>query len=269
MSLTQTVVVLTVILSSSFALADSSGFPNRKYFPSVPYIEIDELHKIYDDAIIVDVRSSYEYGTLRIKGAVNHNVHNPGFIAAIRQLREENKFKPIIMYCNGRTCKKSYEAVQICLLDNINNLRAFDAGIYDWAEKYPQYAELLGKPLVNAKKLISKERLTKHTVEVAKFKKMIRGKNVMVLDVRDRVQREASSLFPYIDRHAYLENQRVLNRYIQQAKQEGKTLLIYDAVGKQVEWLMYHLEDQGVKNYYFMQGGAEAYYTSLRQELAR
>ncbi|MFX1517887.1 MAG: sulfurtransferase, partial [Promethearchaeota archaeon] len=48
------------------------------------------------------------------------------------------------------------------------------------------------------------------------------------------------------------------------ALKENKTLLIYDAAGKQVRWLQYYLEDKGLKSYYFMAGGINAYYSDLK-----
>ena len=40
----------------------------------------------------------------------------------------------------------------------------------------------------------------------------------------------------------------------------GKRLYaeVVDQVGKQVRWLMYHLEDKGYKDYAFLKGGATA-----------
>ncbi|MEK7816390.1 MAG: hypothetical protein AAB294_06180, partial [Pseudomonadota bacterium] len=46
---------------------------------------------------------------------------------------------------------------------------------------------------------------------------------------------------------------------IERAKKEKKTLLVYDQVGKQVQWFQYYLESRGLKDYYFMKGGAQAY----------
>jgi hypothetical protein len=40
-------------------------------------------------------------------------------------------------------------------------------------------------------------------------------------------------------------------------------LFIYDEVGKQVRWLQYTIEELGLKNYYFMDKGAKAYYSSI------
>jgi len=41
-------------------------------------------------------------------------------------------------------------------------------------------------------------------------------------------------------------------------------LMIYDAAGKQVRWLQYYLEDKGLKSYYFMAGGINAYYNEMK-----
>ena len=53
-------------------------------------------------------------------------------------------------------------------------------------------------------------------------------------------------------------NKRKLNKCIQLAKNENKKLFIYD--GKQVRWLQYYLEQQNAGEYYFMEGGAAAFY---------
>jgi rhodanese-related sulfurtransferase len=50
-----------------------------------------------------------------------------------------------------------------------------------------------------------------------------------------------------------------IDAVINQARREKKVLLVYDAVGRQVEWFQYHLESRGLKDYYFMKGGAQAY----------
>ena len=85
----------------------------------------------------------------------------------------------------------------------------------------------------------------------------------IVLDVRDKFQRAGIGFYPGIEKWASLDDQKKLNRYIQQAKEENKTLFIYDEVGKQVRWLQYALEKAGVKNYFFMEKGARAYYEML------
>ena len=135
----------------------------------------------------------------------------------------------------------------------------------DWARKYPQDSVLLGVSPINPQRLISKSDFDKRLVDPTKFETMLGESNVIVVDVRDRFQREGLSLFPGIDHRAYLDDKQTLDKYINQAKRENKTLLIYDAAGKQVQWLQYYLEDRILPSDGFRKGGANAYYANLRQ----
>jgi len=44
---------------------EKNDFPGRKKYDHVPYISIEQLYNEYDDIVIVDVRSPYEFETLR------------------------------------------------------------------------------------------------------------------------------------------------------------------------------------------------------------
>jgi hypothetical protein len=66
-----------------------------------------------------------------------------------------------------------------------------------------------------------------------------------------------------------MDDKKQLNQYISDALRNNKTLLVYDGVGKQVEWLMYYLEDSGLSRYAFMKGGARAYYANLRKQFLK
>ena len=54
---------------------------------------------------------------------------------------------------------------------------------------------------------------------------------------------------------------------IHKVKNENRPLYIYDAVGKQVRWLQYYLEAEKISNYYFMKGGANAFFDVPIDEL--
>ena len=58
-----------------------------------------------------------------------------------------------------------------------------------------------------------------------------------------------------------------LKKYVEQARQEGKTLLIYDEAGQQVRWLQYYLESEKVAAYYFMAGGAKGYFDLMMGDI--
>jgi hypothetical protein len=83
------------------------------------------------------------------------------------------------------------------------------------------------------------------------------------VDIRDRGQRDFL-LFPMREEHVKVDDKAALNALIEQAKLQRKTLLIYDAVGKQVMWLQYYLVRGGARDYFFMQGGEEGYVASLK-----
>ena len=260
------VAISLVIATASVQAKVSDEFPVRKLYPAVPYIELDTLYKERSSVIIVDVRSSYEYETLRIKGALNISLSSPNYIADMKKLRADNPKTKIVVYCNGKTCKKSYKAVQKCRNNSIPNVVAYDAGIMDWANKYPKESVLLGRSPINPESLIPKSVFKKKLMDPLKFEEMVARNDVIVVDVRDSFQREALSLFPGIDNRAFLDDRKAITAVVSRAKKEKKTLLIYDATGKQVRWLMYLIEDLGMKNYWFMKGGSNAYFAALRKQ---
>jgi len=248
------------------AFAADEDFPGRKKYPDVPYIELADLFskQTSGEVIIVDTRSNYEFETLRIKGAVNIPVANETFVEDIRKLRN-NSDKTIVFYCNGHRCMKSYIAAKLCMEGDIKNVSAFDAGIFDWTKKYPNQAILLGSTPVDPAKLIASKSFQSRLLHPDKFSEYIidSEKNRIVIDVRDKFQRAGVGFYPGIERWASLDDRQKLQRYIDQAKRENKTLFIYDEVGSQVRWLQYALEKAGVQNYYFMEKGARAYYDMM------
>lgn len=261
------VLLFIFVITTQVQAVATDEFPVRKLYPAVPTVEIDDLNKRIGKVIIVDVRSDYEYQTLRMAGALNIPLASPTFLKEMQELRKANPTKEIVVYCNGRTCKKSYKATQKCRDHKISNVTAFDAGIFDWAKKYPQRALLLGESPVDPGRLIPKGEFKKKLLAPDKFEALMAQRDIIVLDIRDRFQREALSLFPGIEKRVYLDDQAKLERYIDQAARENKTLLVYDAAGKQVRWLMYLIEKKGVKRYAFMKGGAHAYFAALRKQM--
>lgn len=262
-----TLILLIVNLTvSNFAFAAAEGFPGREKYPDVKYIELTDLHKrkARNEVVIVDARSNYEFETLRIKDAINIPVANKTFEQEIRKLRKKTD-KTLVFYCNGHRCMKSYIAAKRCMQVDIKDVVAFDAGIFDWTKKYPKQSVLLGASPVDPDKLIASKRFKSRLLNPDKFSEYIldaQNKRI-VIDVRDKFQRAGIGFYPGIERWAALDDRKKLQAYIEKAKRENKTLFIYDEVGKQVRWLQYALEKAGVKNYYFMEKGARAYYDML------
>jgi len=248
-----------------FAAETHKEFPGRDLYPGVKYVELNDFYKKLrnKEVIVVDVRSKYEYETLRIAGAFNIPLASTDFVSEMQKLRASDS-KPIVVYCNGKTCMKSYKAAHKCDSKNIKNVIAYDAGIMDFAKSFPKDALLLGKTLNDPNKLISKDNFKKHLLSPDKFGQRLADTSDIVLDVRDRFQREGISIFVGREHRVSIDNTERLDRYIDKAISENKALMIYDAAGKQVRWLQYYLEDKGLKSYYFMAGGINAYYNEMK-----
>lgn len=243
----------------------NDGFPGRDKYPHTKVYELADLKRDLDKVIVVDARSTYEYETLRIKGAHSVPINSPDFADRLNTIRKDEA-TPIVFYCNGRTCMKSYKAAIKAGEYGVENVYAYDAGIFEWASTYPENAQLLGVSPVNRNDLITKKEFKKHLLAPEAFADMVYapGAKVLVLDVRDSNQRGSSiGFFPGKERWVDLKNKDKLTKHIEKAKDKGKTLMIYDEVGKQVRWLQYTIESVGHADYYFMEGGSNKYYAEI------
>lgn len=239
---------------------ESEEFPGRDAYRDVAHISATELYKKWEQVTIIDTRSDYEYETLHIKGAINIPLSSITFSERIKDTYKAHK-KPLVFYCNGHTCMKSYKAViKTRRLAKIHDSLVYDAGIFDWAKRYPENSVLLGTSPIKTKDLIPRKEFIDHLLSPEAFAKKAE-KNCLVLDVRDPTQR-LDKLFPGNQRTVSLNKseQGKLNKYLKQSKKENRPLCIYDAVGKQVRWLQYYLKAKDINDYYFMEGGAKAYY---------
>jgi len=258
--------IITIIILSllSPSLTASTDFPGRTKYPHVPTIELEELYQSRDNVVIVDARSTYEYETLRIKNAISVplSLSSKRFKTKMLQIRDSNPAKKIVFYCNGHTCMKSYKATRRCMnYLGFKNVYAYDAGIFDWAKKHPEEADLLGSTLNDPARLISKADFKLHTLPAEKFIKSA-NESVKILDIRDRVNRDGFYIFSGDENSISLSKseKNKLDKFLDSISISNKTLYVYDMVGKQVRWFQYYLEAKNIKKYYFMKGGADAFF---------
>jgi rhodanese-related sulfurtransferase len=243
-------------LVQPLAHAANEEYPYRVRYPDVSIMTTEELGKRYKEVLVIDVRSSYEYDTLHVKDAVNVPLKT-GFGEKMVKLRETHK-KPFVFYCNGKTCVKSYDAALLAAKARLEDIYAYDAGIFDWAKAQPEKTVLLGQSPVAPDKLIDSKTFKAHLLEPKDFSARV-GDKSLVLDVRDRRQRD-SALFPFKEQRAQLDELKKIDVVIENARAQKKTLLVYDQTGKQVRWFQYYLENKGMKDYFFMKGGAQAHF---------
>jgi rhodanese-related sulfurtransferase len=235
------------------------AFPLRAKFPTVKPISTEALATDYAAATIVDVRSQMEFDVVHIGKALYIPVSNADFLKQLEAKTKRNGKGPLVFYCNGIHCAKSYEAADHAQEAGFKNVFCYDAGVLEWTKRYPDKASLLGKTPAPVAKLIAKADFEKHKLAFADFKARAASKEAIVIDMRDPAQRVKEAHLPQ-SKEVLLPGVRGIpgDRLVELLKKQefkGKTLLIFDAVGKQVQWLQYYLEDNGYSDYFFLKEG--------------
>lgn len=244
-----------LVLAGALGATAEEGFPIRAKFPKVEYVTTESLYRDYQKTIIIDVRSKIEYDVIHITKAIYIPVANAMFVKELEKVRGKEGSNPMAFYCNGHTCEKSYEAVDLAMQAGFRNVYVYDAGIYDWVKAHPDKGTLMGKSPVPLDKLISQDMLTKKKINYDAFKKRAQNPAAMVVDIREPFQRH---MIPQLDNIRNIPSDR-FTELLKQGEFKDKELLIMDAVGKQVQWIQYYLETNGYTNYYFLgKGVAEA-----------
>lgn len=246
--------IILLFFLNSVAYAQSSDYPGRNTYPKVNIYTTEQLNQSIDDAIIIDARSAYEFDVLHINGAINIPLNSPQFVNQLKELDHKNK--PLVFYCNGHSCFKSYKAVIKAKKAGINNTFSYDSGIFDWANAHPEKSTLLNVSPINPDNILSKAILKKHTLSPKDFMDKITD-NSIILDIRDPAQRGLLSLFPYRQKNISLQQRARLSKLLDKVLKNKAPLFIYDATGKQIRWFQYHIEAKGIKNYFFMEGGSK------------
>jgi len=241
----------------NLSYAQSNDFPGRTVYPKINVYETSQLLSSFDDVIIIDARSQYEYNVLHINTAINIPLSSKRFARDLASLN--NNGKPIVFYCNGHTCYKSYKAVLKAKQAGLSNVFSYDAGVFDWANAHPEKTTMLNVTPMDPANIIPKSDLKKHLLSPKEFQSKI-TENSIILDIRDTTQRGLLSLFPYRQKNISLEQREKLSQLFDKVLKKNLPLFIYDAAGKQVRWLQYYIEAKGIKNYYFMKGGFKKYF---------
>ena len=252
---------------NTFSAESDPQFPGRDLYRDVPTYALNEVFKNFETIAIVDTRSKYEFDTLHIKGSTNISLSDKKFDAQLRSLRASTD-RPIVFYCNGVTCHKSYQAVQRAISLKIDNTFAYDAGIFAWVKVHPDKSVLLGNSPIRESDIIDKDAFNAHLLSPLEFGRQVENSSV-VLDVRDGFQRDGIGFFPGTERRIGLDQTDKIDQVLKTAKNDKRPLLIYDEAGSQVQWLQYRLVKAGLTNYYFMKGGAKAYYEMLEGAQAK
>jgi len=260
-------IIVLVFFSGTPLFASSAKFDGKNQFSNIAVISAADLHARLSNILLVDVRSPYEFKLMHIKGAFNQPATDFNFIKKVKTLHEQYNNRQIVFYCNGGQCIKSFQAARRFMNRYPQTISVYDDGLKNWVAAYPHQSVMEGQSPVVSAQLLNENLLKKHLLSTTAFSQKVAERQAILLDIRDRTQREMLSLFIGYEFHTSLDDAKLFNKYIARAIAENKTLLVYDAVGKQVEWLMYYLEAKGIKSYFFLKGGAEQYFRDITASL--
>lgn len=258
--LCKTIVSLTIILLLQTPIHADEEFPLREEYPELPFITLSDLATEYDSVVIVDVRSRFEYDVIHINKAKHVAMSNAAFGKNLEEALGGDKSKKVVTYCNGHTCAKSYKAARKAQELGFTNPVVFDAGIFEWTMAYPERSTLIGKSPAEKSKIITEDQFNARRLDVKEFEERIAADpKAFVIDARDPVQRKKNPTYKVKPRN-YPMDKLVTQISDSKFKKKinGRKLYIYDAVGKQVRWLQYHLEENEIKDYYFLKGGVRS-----------
>lgn len=88
------------------------------------------------DLVIVDARVQSDYDKSHIPGVVR--LVNTETTETTLATVIPSKITPVIFYCNGPSCKRSYESAGIAVASGYSNVYWFRGGIAEWTQKdYP------------------------------------------------------------------------------------------------------------------------------------
>ncbi len=250
--------VLAAVLLAFFAgIAGAvEEFPLRAKYPKLTPISTDDLVAVFGKAIIVDSRNESEYDVVHIKNAKNILVGKMKE-ENLTALRGKSDAALLVFYCNGINCAKSYKAAEKAEGWGFANVRVYDAGIFIWAEKQPERSLFFGKQLTAETvktALLSDAKFNAVLLKTADFIAKAKSDQYTVIDIRDPNERSEQPIrLPKLKVLAFDLMVSLLEKKSDAVPRSG--LLILDNVGKQVDWLQYYLEKEGIKNYYFLSGG--------------
>lgn len=262
------ILALISLLCASIPFARAEGtesFPLRSHYPDSKIIELAELQARYGEITVVDIRSPSEFEIMHVKGAVNVPLADRDYHEQIRKLAEGTGGKPMAFYCNGHNCERAFQAeVKARQMAGVKNGYVFDGGIFDWVEANPELTRLLDKD-ADPRSVISTSTFKKHLLSPEAFVDQARHADRMIIDIRDTYESDGISLFATRDIRTGFDMQR-LRSLLSEARQKGQAVFFYDAAGQQIKHLQYFVEDMGLQDYFFMQGGMVSYYDMIQKK---
>lgn len=259
----------SVVYANTPASLTDNLYPNRQFYPQLLYISTEQMVDGINQGkyIVVDARPELAYNTLHIKGAENFSAGDEQFAEKLMMLINNSK-KPIVFYCGGLACLKSYKA-SLKAMNVLQNQKkdqqvlTYDSGISAFAHASPEWVLKNGKDISPENPLLNLKKLKKHAKSAEDFIALINDdedNQYTILDIREKQQKIQRKLFMFKrEKNITLLAPEKIIIFLNRVKNSGKTLMVYGSVEKQTESIYSLIKTSGIRQWYYLEGGEVAY----------
>lgn len=132
----------------------------------------------------------------------------------------------------------------------------YTSGVSEWLREYPDKVLFKGKELAGdpADYFLPPEKYKAHCLSPEEFVVKSLQPRTVVFDIRDIVGRQKFPISLVNVKHYPVDRVvKLINSGSRRVSR--KKILILDCCGTQSKWLQYALEEAGVENYFFLEGG--------------
>lgn len=119
-------ILFSLYLIAPTVVAGDSRLDWQDLFTDIPSISKTEMEVRGHELLMVDVRSKFDFDQKHLDGIRHVPFSSRMFMLEMESLREANKDKTIVVYCDTDNCIKSYRAVAKCQQEKIENVVIFD-----------------------------------------------------------------------------------------------------------------------------------------------
>lgn len=245
-----------------------NSLPGRETYFYVDTLEPHELAELHNAGAVhvIDVRSRFEYETLRIDGAHHVNVEDRDFVEQVLAIHEQNPAFPVAFYCRGESCFRAYQAAERMLSQGFQDAYSMDAGIYAWADQHPEATAMFGSAPLDPDHLIDDQEFGDRLLAPDEFASRAHSGQYRVLDLRRPFERDQIGLFLQHESNITTSESSAMSMFLSEVKDSGDPLLVYDITGGEVRLFQYVLARNEISDYYFMDGGFKNFRDTLLRD---
>lgn len=244
---------LLFITTEALAVADNKEpcYPLRPFYPTVKTINTTALQRFYTKAIIIDVRSRFEFDVIHINKAEHIPIDAPDFIATLRKYRSPQDATPLIFYGNDSGCTSIFQAALLAQDAGYNHVFVYDGGVFPLLRQSPEKITLMATTPAEPNQVIPNNYYKKVRIDFKSFKAKSTDPTAVVIDIRDLHNKE---LNPQLDNIRSIPMESFLKAVSNRIWKEKK-LLFFDHDGQKTDWLQFFLQANGYSNYTFLKKG--------------